>query len=341
MRTPAEAYLSIFSLKARRHVRHIFILLDSFPIISTIYKHIYDTQIKRKAVRGLTAMEIEGYNICNLRCVMCPYHKMTREKTLMNMELFKKIIDDAANSGINDIALNFYNEPFADPLIFERIKYVKSKGLACKFSSNGTLVSKEKIETILNSGLDTVIFSFDGATKEAYEKIRVGADFEKTRDNIINLIKEREKRGSEKPSIFVNFVAQKENYHDIKTFRSFWRGLADGVMIGEVDNRKENGLLPDELKKKWQPKHLYPCPRVLNAMEVMSNGQVVLCCMDFDGSVVLGDLNKQTISEIYASAKWEQIRQLHLKGKGDKISVCNKTQCPYIYINGPYIWWGI
>ena len=339
MRSPAQAYLSVFSLEARRRVTKMFIILDSFPILGTIYRHIYYALVK-KAVRGLTSLEIEGYNVCNLRCVMCPYHKMTREKTLMSMELFEKIIDDAANIGVKTIGLNFYNEPLADPLIFERIKYVKNKGLSCIFFSNGTLLSKEKIDAILSSGVDSITFSFDGATKEAYEKIRIGADFEKTQDNIISLIKERNKRGASQPAIFIGFAVQKGNYQDMKAFRSFWRGLADGVNVGEVDSRKEDGLGPDEFKRRLESKHLYPCCRIFSTMNVMSNGQVALCCMDFDGSVMLGDLNKQTISEVYSSAKWVQIRQLHLKGEGDKISLCHKTRCPYIYMNGSYIWWG-
>ena len=112
---------------------------------------------------------------------MCPYPDMTREKVLMSMDLFKKIIDDATTNSIKEVCLNFYNEPLLDPLLFERIKYAKSKGLRVMFNSNGCLLTEEKINALLDSGLDSITFSFDAATKETYEKTRVGGDFEKTK----------------------------------------------------------------------------------------------------------------------------------------------------------------
>jgi hypothetical protein len=46
---------------------------------------------------------IELWNVCNLRCKMCPYPQMTRKKERMPMELYRRIIDDAAESGVTII----------------------------------------------------------------------------------------------------------------------------------------------------------------------------------------------------------------------------------------------
>ena len=54
-------------------------------------------------------------------------------KKVMGIELFKKIVDDCFSEGIRNFNLNFYNEPFLDPLLFERVKYMKSKGLKVSF----------------------------------------------------------------------------------------------------------------------------------------------------------------------------------------------------------------
>jgi len=263
---------------------------------------------------------------------------MTREKTLMNMDLFKKIIDDAVDSGIKEIGLNFYNEPFMDPLIFERINYVKSKGIRTVLNSNGTLMGKERMENVLRSSVDTIIFSFDAATKGTYEGIRVGANFEKTRNNIVNLIKERNKMAIKKPNVIINFATQKNNYNEIKAFKTFWKDIADGVNISEVDNRRIDGLLPDELKTRVIKRRLYPCRRIFQVMNVMSNGKVALCCRDFDGTVILGDLNKQTIAEIYNSPGWKRLRLLHFNANGDKVKLCHDIQCPDLFRDGAYSW---
>ena len=44
---------------------------------------------------------------------------------------------------------------------------------------------------LLDCGLDYVILAFDGATKETYEKYRVGAVFEKTRENILAFLEKK------------------------------------------------------------------------------------------------------------------------------------------------------
>jgi glycosyltransferase involved in cell wall biosynthesis/pyruvate-formate lyase-activating enzyme len=336
-----RCYLAELPLTTRKRMIEVFLSVINFPIVNNIYHRIYYALIKRKASYGLSKMDLETYNVCNLRCVMCPYRDMTREKVLMSMELFKKIIDDAAKSGIREIGLNFYNEPLLDPLLFERIEYAKMKGLKVCFSSNGTILTKEKRDALLDSGIDSITFSFDGATKEVYERVRVGANFEKTRDNIIGLVKERNRRGLKKPSISMAFVAQKDNYQEVKQFRSFWQEFVDKIGIStEVIDRKAEGLLPDKLKPRVKQRRPYPCRRIFEVMAVMSNGKVALCCVDYDGSIILGDLNKQTILEVRDSNKCRKMRQLHLNGQGDKIKLCQNIACPSIYGDGAFKWWG-
>ncbi len=332
------SYLESLSLTKRQLIKRVFISLIELPIISGIYYRAYYILIRRKASQGLTKLDIETYNVCNLRCVMCPYPDMTREKVLMSMELFKKVIDDATTNRIKGVCLNFYNEPLLDPLLFERINYAKSKGLNVMFNSNGCLLTEEKTNALLDSGLDSISFSFDAATKETYEKTRVGGDFEKTKSNIIELIKERNGRGLGKPSVAVYFVAQKDNYQEISKFKSFWKEFADEVHIGWVDARRTEGLLPEDLKLK-KSRHIYPCRSIFQRMVVMSNGKVALCCVDYDGSTVLGDLNEQTINEVWNSNNIKKLRELHLNGQGDKMNLCKGTNCGAIYKEGAYNWW--
>ena len=338
MRKRLISYLESLSLAKRESLKRVFLSLIDFPITSGVYHRAYYLLIRKKAARGLSEIDIETYNVCNLRCTMCPYPDMTREKVLMNMDLFKKIVDDATLNNIRQICLNFYNEPLLDPLLFERIKYAKSKGIKVMFYSNGCLLTGKKINLLLDSGLDSVNFSFDGATKETYEKIRVGANFEKTKNNIIQLINERNRRGFKKPSVVVYLVAQKDNYQELSKFKSFWKEFADGVSVGLVDTRRREGLLPGELKSK-KSRRIYPCRSIFQHMVVLSNGKVALCCIDSDGSVVLGDLNKQTINEVWNSNKIKKIRELHLSGQGDKIKLCRDTNCGMLYNWGAYCWW--
>ena len=80
------------------------------------------------------------------------------------MALFKKIVDDAVAFRVRSVCLNNCNEPLLDSLLIERIRYAKNRGLEVNFTSNGTLLTEDKIEALLDSGIDGVNFSFDGAT---------------------------------------------------------------------------------------------------------------------------------------------------------------------------------
>ncbi len=183
-----------------------------------------------------------------------------------------------------------------------------------------------------------MVFSVGGATKETYERIYVGADFEETKNNIIELIKKRNLKRLKTPLVTLYLVAQKENYRDLSEFRSFWKEFADKVNIGWVDARRTEGLLPEQLKL-LKSGRIYPCRSIFEHMVVMSNAEVALCCFDYDGSVVLGDLNKQTISEVWNSDKIRKIRELHLSKQGDKIKLCRDTNCGMLYKEGAYWWW--
>ena len=88
-------------------------------------------------------------------------------------------------------------------------------------STNATLLDDKRSDMLLDSGLDYLILAFDGATKETYEKYRVGAEFERTREYILNFLKKKRDRRS---SIFtvVQMVLLKDNQHEVDAYRKLW-----------------------------------------------------------------------------------------------------------------------
>lgn len=309
----------------------------SLPIFGSFYRKIYKKQIDKKlAGFKLSDMlvSIEPTNVCNSKCVMCPYQKMTRPKEVMPMYLFKKIVDDCRDGGIRKFNLNFYNEPFLDPLIFERIKYLKSKGVHVKLFSNGSVLKEEMFDKIFESGIDEIDFSVDGSRKETYEKIRYGLNFENTVNNILGLISAKKERGFGAPKINVAFVKQKENKGEVEEFKKFWSGKADKIITAFDDNRNETSEFFD---KKSKSAVSYPCRKLWTEIVVMSNGKVALCCVDYDGSVVMGDFNKQTLKEIWNGEKFKKARRLHLDFKSKEIPVCKN--CVHSYRMNARSWW--
>lgn len=313
---------------AESKLKDYFFTLARLSVLSFLYRKIYSVSIKNKIKNFKLSdiiVTIEPSNVCNSKCVMCPYPKMTRPKKAMPMDLFKKIVDDCVQNGIINFNLNFYNEPFLDPMIFERIRYLKTKNVRVQLFSNGSILNDEKINEIIKSGLNDIRFSVDGAKKETYEKIRKGLDFEQTTANILRLIETKKKLKSSSPRVAVVFVRSSDNKGEQEIFKKFWKGKADKVIVSFDDNRNDTS---DGFLKNGRMT-AYPCRKLWGEMVAISDGKAVLCCVDFNGSVVLGDFNKQSISEIWSSPKFKQIREKHLAFKADEMPLCKKCAHPY------------
>lgn len=326
-------------------LRHKQVLKDliyfgiNLSVISWIYKKMYYKAIK-EAVESFKlsdlSVSIETTNTCNLKCIMCPYEKMTRPKEIMPTELFKKIVDDCTSQGITNYNLNFYNEPFLDPSIFERIKYLKSKNCKVKLYTNGFVLEPGKWDQLFESKIDQLNFSFDALTAATYEKIRRGSDFNTVKNNILNLIEERNRRHLIYPKICLVYVRQKDNFHETKSFEEYWKPYVHKIFFSQDDAR-----LDCKDKKSFlilrQKKHFYPCRKLWQEITVVSSGKVVLCCMDFDASVCLGDFKRQTLSEIWSGAVYSNIRELHLNFVAHEINYCNS--CPHVHRQNARSWW--
>jgi len=326
------------SIKIRFAGERLFSLLISLPLIRDIYDFAYFRMlIKPKSQRIPRCIVVETYNVCNLRCIMCPYPVMTRPKTQMAFTLFQKVVENSLEVGITTMYLHNYGEPLLDSLLFDRIEFAKSKGMFVGFTSNATLLTSEKQRQIVESGLDEICFSVDGVTKEVYERIRVGAQFEKVIASINELIAYKKRKGSKNPFIRISCVVQKDNYQQLaKQSKELYRifRTADSVKFEVADSRRNESTLP--VKKRGSASRVYPCAEIWRCLIVLSSGNVVPCCRDYDGVLTLGSLNEQSIEEIWNSENFTKIRQLHLNREGDKIELCK--DCPFIYKYGAIEW---
>ena len=166
-----------------------------------------DFLLRREKVSGVPfRLWIETASCCNLRCAMCPNKELAADqKGLMSLELFKKIIDQC-RFFTSDVYLHHRGEPLLNPALFDMIAYAAQAGLKTRFHTNGTLLDDAKAHRLLEAGPDLVSFSFDGFSKEIYEKIRVGAVFETTLANIVHLANLRRISKLKKPYIVIEKI---------------------------------------------------------------------------------------------------------------------------------------
>ena len=308
-----------------------FVGIINTPIIGDIYDKIYFRVIKNKINNSEIMVTIEPNNLCNLNCIMCPYKRMKRKKEIMPMELFKRIVDESKKIGVKEIHLTQYNEPLTDKNLFERLDYIRKSGLTSSFYSNGTLLDDNNIDKMLKSPPDLVRFSVDGVKKNTFESIRKGANFEKVLSNIEKLYRKRNKENKKLPRIEVFFTLLKENEKESKKFLEYWKDKCDFASIYPADSRDSGKFVNVNYKKLKS----FPCFNPKRII-ILSNGKVVLCCVDIDGDVVLGDLKKQSLKEILNSEKYKKIHSSQMN-RSCQIPMCKG--CSKFYIDSAFQWW--
>lgn len=281
---------------------------------------------KRVSKKGPIVLRIEITNKCNINCKMCDREAMQRKLLNMEMDLFKKVIDEAVSLDIPAIGLNRFGEPTMHPQLLEMVRYAKDKGVThLSFSTNATLLTEELSRSLIESRcLDEVACSIDGNSTEVYNKIRKGADFEKVVKNVENFIRIRNEMGLRKPLVQINTILMKPTEKEIGQTVKRWRKLADRVWvipIMEYGNIKGLGINYLNIRKDVIRR--YTCPQLAYMMVIYADGGTGVCCAgDSDEEINVGDLNKQTISEVWNGTKINEIRNIHFKKDFSILPIC-------------------
>jgi radical SAM protein with 4Fe4S-binding SPASM domain len=307
-------------------------LLIKNPVYNFFYNRLLTQKMKQFEKIPFRVM-IENTNVCNANCIFCPHKIMKRKVGVMNMGLFKKIIEECKKVKIEYVTIYGFGEPLLDNQFFERVEYTKSVGIQrVTTNTNGMYLDEEKIEKVFNSGLDEIYVSFDAATSKTYKKIRPGLDFQIVKNNILNLVKEKERRQSKKPEIILSYVESRDNKHEIKKYIKQWKGMVDNISVSFIQNWTgdiESGEILMVGRRD-------PCRLLWTDMVISWNGDVPLCCNDYGNRMILGNINDQSIKEIWGGDKLRKIRELHKGGEFEKINIC--AQCEYnFHHKSP--WW--
>lgn len=271
-----------------------------------------------RAPRLPEIVQIESTNICNARCVFCPRDQMHRRQGVMDEALFRKVVDDCAALGIRHVRLHNYGEPFVDRHLTDKIAYAKQKGIAeVGVISNGSLIDEQVARGVIEAGLDAINISVDASGREVFERTRVGLEYDKVIANIERLVRIRAELGRTHPKLILSFVRQ-DNSDEERAFIDHWRTIADKIHITDLHNWA--GTLNRDSDVR------YPCYRQWLTFTVLWDGRVSLCCADFDGRVILGDMRTSNIRDIWESETYRQVRREHLESGGPEI--CRACDLP-------------
>ncbi|MCX5700971.1 MAG: radical SAM protein [Candidatus Omnitrophica bacterium] len=281
---------------------------------------------KEKDFPAMVVMEIT--NICNLECIHCPYTFVSKQEDYkgrhMSWELYEKITEEV--SRYKGVLFRFISdgEPMMHPCFFEMIRLAKAKGIfPINFITNGTLLDEDSAQKVLEAGTDIVEISLDAFTKQTYEKIRRKSNFDLVTSNVHRFIEMRNRKQYQ-TKIFVSIIDQKEVDGELEQFVDYWSVRVDKVLTRTYTTI---GGLVDEKKLKINcDGDRWPCPQLWRRIFINVDGFAEFCVEDWGDQTIVGDANKNSIKEIWASSEYQKIRQAHLLRKFNDVAYCSRCK---------------
>jgi len=271
-------------------------------------------------------IQIEPTSKCNLHCLSCS--RSTYSKDMigdMNLNDFKYIINTIPN--LLYAKIQGMGEPFFNKEIVNMLKYCKKKNIVTEIITNGTIFVEESLNY-----LDRLGFSFDGGTKETFELLRPGANFENVINNIKKAVKLREKT-----IIMMVVTVSNNNINELTEIvdlawslkvNSIHFGLVEQWIVDQNEKRKEVfNLIPKNYRQKivkavkyaeefglqtsfnlnrdWAKTCLWPW----HGLFITYDGFITPCCIRPDKRVInFGNVLKESFHEIWNNKKYQQFR---------------------------------
>jgi len=274
--------------------------------------------------------QLETARICNAKCPFCAIDKWDKSTPLMADSLYDKIIDDMSqySDWIKAVCIQRAGEPLVDKKISFRIQQLKNIGIKkVNMSTNVSLLTERKARELFEAGLDEIMLSIDTVEKQKYEEMRVGLRYEKVMKNISTLFKVRDEI---KPEAVVRVrgvsfynMELPEHRDELQAWEDYWAQYKkphDRIYQKLAHNWGNQKQWDDHIEDRGDIFH--PCVLLWGTMHITAMGHIALCSMDYDATHFLGDLNKESITEVWRGMKFKNVRKLHEKGNRNEINMC-------------------
>lgn len=267
---------------------------------------------------------------CNATCIMCPRdkHVDAREHGIMDQAKYEKSIDEVAALGAEKVVLTGFGEPLLDKRLELKIAYAKSKGLSTYFITNASALTPARSRKLLEAGLDEMRVSFYGMSKETYNAVMQGLDFERTKGKVLEFLRLRDEMGA-KTRVQMSYLEMEENRVDTGRFREFWEPKVDALEIWKPHNFGDGRDYRDRLDDSKKT----TCGRPENGpLQIQWNGEVIPCCYDYNNQIVLGNAFETPVLDILNGPKYRLLRYAHRMKKFGLFPYCN--QCDQLLPHG-------
>ncbi len=309
-------------------------------------------------------VDIETAAVCDLACPFCYRQFIVTPDKLIAEDLYYRLVDQCAELGVSSLKLNWRGEPLLHPKLPQFIDYAKRAGiLETIINTDAVTLTEEKSRALIDAGLDFIIYSFDGGTKETYEKMRVGRfaenHFEDVYQNIRRFARVRAETGSPWPVTKIQMILTAETYDEQDAFFDLFSDCVDDVSVKAYTER--GGALhaldpstrariatflaakamPETDVANWRDLNgnvfvavgRLPCEQPYQRLMVTYDGTVSMCCYDWGSEYPIGYVGPDAFTQ--ARADHEAVHEKIKKGAKGFLPMAN-AQMPKRYIDPPH-----
>lgn len=284
------------------------------------------------------SVKIELTGKCNFRCSFCAHAKNIRETRHMDFELFKRLLIEMRQAGVEEIGLFYLGESFVCPWLEEAIDFAKNvaKYPYVFLTTNGSLATPERMQKCFRAGLDSLKFSLNWADEEQFVKVaNVKAKlYTDAIENIASAQAIRDKVFAEtghKCGLFASYIHYNGEQDDkMKPLLDRMRPLLDELYALPLYSQAD--LTGKDMAEGWNVtagnrgrldamRDPLPCWATLTEGHITWDGHLSACCFDHDGRFNMGELTTTPFMKAWHSEKFQALRKANLE-KNVKGTAC-------------------
>ncbi len=248
---------------------------------------------------------VEITNVCNLSCDFCIGHK--RAHHYMSPDDFALVLKKL-DKRVKYLYLHLMGEPLTHPKLEELLSLADGYDFKIMLTTNGTLLQKQR-EALFSCRklykISISLHSFEGSDKgdgdiDSYLDSCFDFAAESAANGIITVFRLWNEGGENKQNEYIT-----DRLH--RRFQGEWTSNRSGEKIAEklFLERGEKFEWPSDTAAC--DKHEVFCPALRDQFGVLSDGTVVPCCLDHDGTLALGNIFEKSLDEILSSERAKRI----------------------------------
>lgn len=254
---------------------------------------------------------VEITNHCGARCVMCRAAQgfMERPRGFMSVRLFERILSMIGpRPHLKPLILHNAGDPLLHPHLLTMVALARKAGIPTEISTNAGLLSLDTYKGLCEAGIARIVIALDGTDVETLGAIRGrGVRPQDALTNIEALLSHRVAERSTLPALVLQMVQMRANAHQHSVFRERYGRLGlPGVsaFLKPVEAPADSPLLMPGVDR---PQTF--CSAPWQTLGIYWDGRVVPCCYDLNASLCVGDVNDQTLMEIWCGEAMVDLRE--------------------------------